>query len=281
MLKTRIILFISAAVLVAIIFTLPKVVVDNEENAVPNKTTSGTSHAEPTPTEIDTDNIAHGQAVPADIQKKIDNLKIDYSNSSNIEKSVIFADSLAELYLSINKYDSAAKFVEIIAENIPNEKNWERAGNTYYDAFGFAMDPQKRAYLGEKAREYFLKVMEKTPSNLDVKNKLAMTYLSTSNPMKGIGMLREIIEQDPKNEKAMFNLGVLSMQSNQYNKAVEHFSKLVKTYPNNTQAQFFLGVSYLETGNKDKAKEQFELVKTLDDDPEVQATADSYLEDIR
>ncbi|UII28441.1 tetratricopeptide repeat protein [Fulvivirga maritima] len=280
MLKTRIILIISAAVLVAIIFTLPKVVVDNDDKAVPNETPAGSSHAEPTPTEIETGDTPHGQAVPEDVQKKIDNLKIDYANSSNIEKSVIFADSLAELYLSINKYDSAAKFVEIIAENIPNEENWERAGSTYYDAFGFAMEPQKRAYLGEKAQEYFLKVMENTPSNLDVKNKLAMTYLSTK-PMKGVGMLKEIIEQDPKNEKAMFNLGVLSMQSNQYAKAVEHFSKLVEVYPKNTQAQFFLGVSYLETGNKEKAKEQFELVKTLDDDPEVQATVDSYLEDIR
>ncbi|UII22110.1 tetratricopeptide repeat protein [Fulvivirga ligni] len=280
MLKTRIILIAVAAILVAIIFTLPKVVVDNDEESVTTETSSNTPHSSESD-HNDAPMAAHGQEVPATVQKKIDNLKIEYINGSNKEKNTIFADSLAQLYLSINKYDSAAKFIEIIAENIPSEENWERAGNAYYDAFGFAMEAEKRANLGGKAREYFTKVLEKSPDNLDVKNKLAMTYLSTSNPMQGIMMLREILEQDPSNEKAMFNLGVLSMQSGQYDKAVERFSKLVDVYPNNMQAQFFLGVSYLETGNKSKAKEQFELVKKLDKDPEVQATVDSYLEDIK
>ena len=98
--------------------------------------------------------------------------------------------------------------------------------------------------------------------------------------MQGVMMLREILQQDPQNEQALFNLGVLSMQSGQYDKAVERFSNLVELYPKNTQAHFFLGVSYLETGASDKAKEQFLRVKSLDDNPSVQATVDSYLEDM-
>ena len=93
-------------------------------------------------------------------------------------------------------------------------------------------------------------------------------------------MLREILQQDPDNEQATFNLGVLSMQSGQYEKAVERFESLVLLYPENTQARFFLGVSYLEIGSKEKAKEQLLLVKSMDDDPAVQATVNSYLEDM-
>lgn len=41
-----------------------------------------------------------------------------------------------------------------------------------------------------------------------------------------------------------------------------------------------LGIAYQNKGLKDKARQQFELVKKLDKDPAVQATADSYLKDL-
>jgi len=276
MLRTRILLLVAAIVLVAIIFNLPKVVVDNDPNEI-SKSDSTAS----TPTQ--TGQFNTGEHIPelsANEQAKANSLKEKLRLAKNTEKSLTFADSLAELYLKSNKYDSAARFIEIIAENNPSEENLLRAGEVYYEAYGFAMDPKKQASLGAKARDYFKKVLDSSPDNLEVKNKLAMTYLTTSNPMQGIMMLREILEKDPDNESAIFNLGVLSMQSGQYEKAVERFSKLVGINPGHTQAQFFLGVSYLETGQKNKARQQFELVKTLDDDPAVQATADSYLEEI-
>ncbi|ELR69824.1 TPR repeat protein [Fulvivirga imtechensis AK7] len=280
MLKTRIILLISAVVLVVLIFSLPKVVIDND----PDEMASNTTEAEATDKSPDAaapaeDNV-HDQQLSVEAQKEIQNLKEKFAASKNIEKSVIFADSLAELYLSVNKYDSAAKFLDIIAENSPGEDSWLRAGNAYYEGFTYSMEPAKRTEMATKAREYFEKVLKDSPDRLDVKNKLAMTHLSSSSPMKGIMMLREILEQDPGNEKALFNLGALSMQSNQYDKAIERFSKLVELYPNNTQAHFFLAVSYMETGKKAAAKEHFEIVKQLDDDPQLQATVDSYLEEI-
>ena len=276
MLKSRIILLISAAALVVLIFNLPKVVVDNdpekvsEENVTPREPAKSPG----------TDNT-HISKLSAEVLLKAQDFNEKLTSSVNKEKSTIFADSLAQLYLSVDKYDSAAKFIEIIAENNPEIGNWLRAGNAYYDAYGFAMDRDKQAFLGEKARLYFQKVLDASPNNYEAKNKLAMTYLSTSNPMQGILMLRQILEDDPGNESAMFNLGVLSMQSNQYDKAVERFLSVKELYPQNTQAIYFLGVSYLEIGEKAKAREQFLLVKSLDKRPDVQASVDAYLEDIK
>ena len=108
-----------------------------------------------------------------------------------------------------------------------------------------------------------------------------MTYLGTQNPMQGITMLREVLEEDPTNELAMFNMGMLAIQSGQYERAVERLSKLVSLYPNHVQGQLLLGVAYLNTNQKEKAREQFERVKKLDDDPAVQAAADSYLQDLK
>jgi len=276
MLKSRIILLVSAIVLVVLMFSLPKVVVDNDPEKVgaDNPPEEEASQSAP----ISNTHIAE---LSEDILSKVQELNEKLSGSVNTEKSTIFADSLAKLYLSVDKYDSAAKFIEIIAKNNPEAGNWMNAGSAYYDAYGFAMDEAKQKFLGEKARFYFEKVLETDPKNYEAKNKLAMTYLTTSNPMQGILMLRQILEDDPDNESALFNLGILSMQSGQYGKAVERFSNLTNLYPENTQAIFFLGVSYLEIGEKAKAREQFLLVKSLDKSPDVQASVDGYLEDIK
>lgn len=276
MLRTRILLFISALVLILIVFNLPKVVVDNEKNELESaESANATTPAQEAPNEEShTPELSATQAEQAKALKE--NLKL----ANNLEKSITFADSLVELYLSVSKYDSAAKFIEIIADRNPTEENLIRAGNIYYDAYGFAMNPEKQASLGAKARDFFNRVLENSPENFEIKNKVAMTYLTTSNPMQGIMMLREILEKDPQNESAIFNLGVLSMQSGQYERAVERFSNLVEINPNHTQGQFFLGVSYLELGLKEEARQQFKLVKSLDKDPAIQATVDSYLEEI-
>ncbi|MEM7110326.1 MAG: tetratricopeptide repeat protein [Bacteroidota bacterium] len=269
MLKTRLILIVTTLGIIYLLFLLPKTVVDNETEALSGDTE-----------EIPIEEDPHTGDISKENKKAIDNLRGQFSDSDDFEKNLNFADSLAKLYISLNKYDSAAKFFEIIAEKVPTVDNWVKTGNTYYEAFGFAMNAAKRSNMAEKARFYFNKVLEKQPDNLGVKNKVAMTLVSSPNPMQGILMLREILQQDPNNEQATFNLGVLSMQSGQYGKAVERFESLVTLHPENTQARFFLGISLLEIGNKEKAKEELLLVKSMDEDPSVQATVNSYLEDL-
>lgn len=135
--------------------------------------------------------------------------------------------------------------------------------------------------MAEKTRDLLGQVLDTEPGNLDVKTKMAMTYLSSQNPMQGILMLREVLEVDPKNELAMFNMGMLSIQSGQYDKAIERLKDLVSTYPDHVQGHLLLGVAYMNTKDKVKAREQFELVKKLDSDPAVLAAADSYLKDLK
>ena len=106
-----------------------------------------------------------------------------------------------------------------------------------------------------------------------------MTYVSSSTPMKGIIMLREVLADDPKNELALFNMGMLSIQSGQYDRAIERLQQLVAINPQHVQGHLLLGVAYLNKGEKAEARKQFEKVKQLDKDPSVQATADSYLND--
>lgn len=278
--RTKIIISVGAILLVIGIFLLPKVVVDNKGSSAVQEDEgveqTGATSANPPLNEI------HNAPISSEDEQLLASLRENYKNNEDNKKSAIFADSLAVVFKRNNKLDSAAKYFAVAAEYAPSKEALVRAGDAYYEAFTYAVAPDKSQELGKKARDYYERVMEDDGQEmLDVKARVAMTYIASSEPMRGIGLLREILEKDPRHEGAIFNLGMLSIQSNQYEKAIERFEQLVSLYPENLQAQYYLGLSYFEAGRKTMAKKQFEKVKSLDNDPEVQAAADSYLEEIQ
>ena len=271
MLRTRIILIVACAVVIWLIFLLPKAVVENDSQLATGADSISSTNA----------NTSAHTAVSKDILKSIKELRALYVSNSRDQKNTIFADSLAGLYMRAGQFDSAAWFAGEAASFFNTQESFVKAGNSYYEAYTFAMDPKKRESLAKKTRDFLGKVLEKEPKNHEIKAKVAMTYLSSSAPMQGILMLREILAEDPKNETALFNMGMLAIQSGQYDKAIERLMALGEVNPNHVQGQLLLGVAYMNKGNKTKAKAQFEKVKKLDNDPSVQATADSYLKDLK
>lgn len=268
--KTQIIFLSIGVALIAVLYSLPTVVVDNDnDEVVIDENDLGNS-----PGMIS----QHSPSLSPEAQSMIDRLKGEMESEENKEKFAIFADSTALIFEDKGKFDSAAYFYGLAADNLPSAQRWETAGNAFYEAFGFSMDETKTQDLATKTRFYLNKVIDANPNRLDLKTKVAMTYISSANPMQGITMLREILEEDPKNESALFNMGVLSMQSGQYLRAVERFEELVTNYPGNIEGQFYLGVSYFESNQKTKAKKQFESLKPLTDDPQIQTGIENYLE---
>jgi len=267
MLKNRIILVLVAAVLVGLIFLLPKAVVENESQL-----------KEDAPVESSTP-VAHSE-VPASLSGSIRNIRSQYRQGATNQKNAIFADSLRILYTEAGQFDSAAWYAEEAATFFNTTESFLKAGNSYYEAYTFAMGPEKQEQMAEKTRTWLGKVLDSEPKNLEVKTKMAMTWLSSKAPMQGITMMREVLAEDPNNEFALFNMGMLSIQSGQYDRAIGHLDKLLVVNPDHIQGNLLLGVAYVNTGIKEKARKQFEKVKQLDKDPAVQATADSYLKDL-
>jgi tetratricopeptide (TPR) repeat protein len=268
MLKNRILLIAISAALILGLFMLPKVVVENDDQL--------------TTTVKDSIGVAEPHnAAPKELVERIANMRKQYLNSAEKQKKAIFADSLADLYTKAGEFDSAGWYAEEAAQFFNNEKSWVKAGDSYYQAYTFSLDPEKQAQLAEKTRVYLGKVLEANPRNLEAKTKMAMTYLSSGTPMQGITMLREVLKDDPKNESAIFSLGMLSIQSGQFDKAVERLKELIDINPNHIQGRLLLGVAYMNSGDKKNAKEQFEKVKEMNSDPAVQATVDSYLKDLK
>ncbi len=274
MLRKKLLVGGVALAVVVLLWFLPRVVVDNEGRDN-NLDTRGDSAPV---AEVDLSAGApHLPEVSESTQDEIKRLRENYRNYQNTEKSATFADSLISVYASSRWYDSAAYYAGQLAQAEPREERQENALNMYYEAFTLALDENKARVLGERVRYYGEAVLAQRPANLDAKTKMAMTFLTTTEPMKGILMLREVVEEAPNNELAQYNLGLLSIQSQQYDKAVDRFKKVVRLNPEHLQAQFFLGVSYFESGARKKAQKQFERVKTISDDPEVLANADEYL----
>lgn len=261
------------AVLIIVLFNLPKVVVDNDGEMA--------AQDQPMPQSDNrteqTDEVHQIELSDTD-QQKIQYFKQQLKNQNN---SAIFADSLAKAYLFYQEIDSVAKYADMMVVADPSTSVIEKAGNYYYDAFGFAVDEASAALFGNKVRELLGEVLKRDSGNLKAKSKIAMTYVSSANPMQGILMLREVLEQDPQNEDALFNMGILSLQSAQYDKAVERFDALLKVNPEHFQAMFYLGVSYKELNNKQEAVKWLSKAKETGNDPAVSAAVDSYLLDLK
>ena len=277
MLKKKLLVGGVAVISAIVLFTLPRVVVDNEGRD--NNLESRQSNQSATSvTEVGTTTgTPHLPAISDKALAEINELRENYQNNESTEKSTIFADSLIEAFSRSEWYDSAAFYAGELARISADDRSSKKALGLYYQAFTFALDESKAQSLGERVRYYGEAVLEDNPSDLEVKTKMAMTYLTTAEPMKGIQMLREVVAEDENNELALYNLGLLSMQSGQYDKAVDRFEKVTELNQNHLQAQFFLGVSYFETGKKKKARKQFEHIKLLTSDPETLANADNYL----
>lgn len=270
MLKKRLLLIAVCAISIWFLFQLPKVVIENEGRLTGSEGEDSMASGMPD----------HVQA-PAETRRLISQLKKEFDKSTEKEKNAIFADSLANLYRTANQFDSAAWFAERASEVFKSTESWMKAADNYYQAYTLALNQERQRALAAKAQELYSKVLEREPDNLEAKTRMAMTYMSSSNPMQGIAMLREVLVKDPKNELALFNMGMLSIQSGQYDRAIERLQELLEVAPGHIQGQLLLGVAYMNTGDKERARVQFEKVKEMDKDPAVQATVDSYLKELK
>ena len=151
----------------------------------------------------------------------------------------------------------------------------------YYQAFQATTDAEQSKELASKARDGFEALLVEDPQNNFLKNKLAMTLMTTEAPMAGVQVLREVLASDPENREAILNLGLLAIRSRQFDRAEERFINLLELDSTDYEAQFYYGVSLSEGGKTEEAKAVFEkLVSTSDADPALKATASSLIKEL-
>lgn len=197
-------------------------------------------------------------------------------------KSIVIEDSLVNIWDKQNVPAIAAYYAEQIATKEPTEKHWLNAAYRYFDGFKNSTDSFEFKALVDKAINAYSKVLEFNPDNLDAKTDLGICYADgTSNPMKGIGLLREVVAKNPKHENAQMNLGILAVKSAQFDKALARFDTVLLLNPNRFEMYSFIGDVYLRKGNKEKAIENFEKYKSYLKDTLKITDVNNYIKEIK
>ncbi|MCB0505080.1 MAG: tetratricopeptide repeat protein [Cyclobacteriaceae bacterium] len=220
----------------------------------------------------------NNQEIPeTDVAKLLKDSLVISENPKNYSN---FALRLADFYIKEGRYDSAAKYQELVAQRFPNEENWTSAGLTYYKAFKNATGIEQEQLFALRA----IKCLEESitsDTSPKVKKKLAELYLASEKPDKAIALLKEIVSSNPNEEEALYLLGIHAFQLNAYEDARNYLAQVVALDSTDVNACYYLAVCEMKTGNMAKAKMLFEKVKQLDSSEEVKANADAYLNDIK
>ncbi len=208
-----------------------------------------------------------------------------YSQASNsqsdISKKISFLDSLiilGDLYQKplVGAY-YAGKKIDFKADKIFIRE----AADRYFFATNSA-DEHLKSHLFEKASEFYTLVLKTDSADIDAKINLAVCYVESSkDPMKGIGLLREVLETDSNNIKAHLNLGYFAIKSGQFDKAIARFEKVLKIDPKQNEALLYLGDVYESKGEITKAIEYYELYKASLTDKAIAIEVQAYIEKLK
>jgi tetratricopeptide (TPR) repeat protein len=269
--KTKQIVTIGLAiVLVVILYNLPKVII-NKDNK--NKLAEGKN----TTTELDKISDLKKTILTENQIQKITTLRNNFNTVLDVEKRCNFADSLAETFISLSLLDSAAWYAEKLVLLNTELKAKATAADIYYNLYTLADEPTVANRFATKAQQYYKDILEKDPTNTAAKINMAMTYVTSENPMQAVLYLREILEKEPNNESAIFNLGILSLQSGQYDKALARFKKLIEINDRNWKAYLYCGVALAELGDIQAAEQYFTKVVDNSKDPNLVAQANEMM----
>lgn len=271
----QIIILALALVLVFGMFSLPKIIVSNEEGLIVDKKKKDKGDTE----------VMHQQKLSKQETEKLNHLRAEYLATEDLENKNIFADSLIHFFRNTHQYDSAAFYAGAIAKLDGSQKNLIKAGNENFYALQFFIDTDKATSFGTKARNFYQKVLQKDAKNLDVQAKVALTYTypeGNPNTMKGVNILREIVsEKEPTHELSLLHLAKLSMFRQGFTGAIKRLETLLDAHPENEEAQFYLAECYRNTGNKTKALELLEKLKNEAQDTLIKQAVEQSLEQLQ
>ncbi|MGQ0827772.1 MAG: tetratricopeptide repeat protein [Bacteroidota bacterium] len=206
--------------------------------------------------------------------------QLEEATTSSPDKKIAF-ENLIDHWDSLRKPAVAAYYMEQAAIASPVEKNWLEAGNRYYAATRFVKEDEKHL-LFEKAMECFEKTLEQNPKNVEAKINLAACYVEGSpDPMKGIGMLKEVEKTDSNNINLQLNFAFFSEKSGQWDKAIARFEKVLKIQPEFIEAYLHLADAYQQKGDTAKVIESLEKYIKLVDDVTIKTEVKEYINKLK
>ena len=189
---------------------------------------------------------------------------------------------LALAWDSTFTWGASAIYYEKLAITDKMPETWALAGARYLAAYDMSSDSSAQNWLGSKAIACLTQANSMAPENLDFKADLgkAVMLTSTTDPMAGLALLREITAKDPDHLKANLNLAQLSVRSGQTQKAFDRYKKLVQKYPSFSDAYLGLSETSLSLGDTITALNSLKQYKALVKDPAITQQVDIFIKEL-
>ena len=254
-----------------IIFFLPKAVVNTRQ----------TAEKEPEKTESPVPDMSGNHAADSVSLVRIETLKKDLKSISGKKDRTRLLEQLGEAYLKSNRYDSAGAYFEKAALLSSDPELIFKSGNAYFEGMAFASQPSKLDFLARKTREVLEKVPSNDPLSVDAQAKIAMTWVNSETPMKGILKMRDLAEKNPENEFLSYQLGMLSFQSGQFDKAISRLQKVLIMRPDFSVAYLYLGQAFQQSGKIPEAIRSLEKYRDELNDPALRNEVQQYIEQLK
>ena len=270
--KTQIGLLITAVVLFVLLFLVPKTHSGELEAKV--------SDSKPTETveSIETFITMATKSLKPEEKSKYDALLASAKNSK-VDTAYV---PVVEFWDKQKRPDFASYFVEQIAEKKQTSLAYSKAGDRYYYSVRFIKDNNEIPALYQSAIRCYEKAIEKDAKNIDAKIQLAACFVEDGkDPMKGIGLLREVEKTDSNNVKLQLTFAFFSVKSQQWDKAIKRFNKVLVIDPLYIEAYLHLADAYEQQGQTNKTIEMLEKYASVTDDAMAKKEVLKYIEQLK
>lgn len=283
--KTQLLLVLAGVVLVLGIYFAPRQASSEEEGVKEEiEAVVQDNHDHEHQLEADKESSDQLENISLELNSQLNELEEKASKIEDVENRLALYDSLIAISIKNNIPPRVAKYSKEKAKTISTETNWMLAGDNYFKAFRLSKNTNQS--MIEEAISCYEKVLEINSENLDAETAIGVAYVEGAGalgqmPMKGIGILKEVLNKDPKNINALTNLGYFAIQSGQYEKAIERFNTILEIDPNNAEAYIYLTDIYLSQDDIEKGIETLETYKSLIDDPIAKQQVDDYIKELK
>jgi tetratricopeptide (TPR) repeat protein len=263
--KTQVVLLVGALVLFVLLFIAPKTAskaADSNASKAPLLSNSASIE------------MYAGMAIktlePA-LKKQLD--------SFNAAKQF---DSIAAFWDKAKRPDLASFYTEKAALVLQNAAGWLKAGARYYYAVQFTQDKTEIPLLYQSAMRCYGKALSMEPGNTDAKIMLASCYVEEGqDPMKGIGLLREVEKTDSNNVKLQLAFAFFSVKSGQLDRAIARFNKVLRADSSYIEAYLHLADAYEQLGETQKTINVLERYSAKTTDITAKLEIDKYIKQLK
>eukprot|EP01012_Entosiphon_sulcatum_P041181 TRINITY_DN54995_c0_g1_i1.p1 TRINITY_DN54995_c0_g1~~TRINITY_DN54995_c0_g1_i1.p1 ORF type:complete len:283 (-),score=53.37 TRINITY_DN54995_c0_g1_i1:922-1770(-) len=273
--KTQIGVLITAVVLFVLLFIAPKKHLAKAETPEADE---HAGHSHETEATIESFLVNATKSLSLKEKTSFDDL-VAAAEKSTVDTAFI---PVIQFWDRLKRPDFASYYAEKIADRKQTASAYAKAGDRYFYSVRFVKDAAEIPALYQSAMRCYEKSLKKEPSNVDAKIQLAACYVEGStDPMKGIALLREVEKVDSNNVKLQLSFAFFSVKSGQWDKAINRFEKVLEIDPMYIEAYLHLADAYEQQGQNAKTIEMLQKYAGLTTDATAKQEVLKYIEQLR